>query len=422
MKYNKKEISWAFYDWANSAFATTVMAGFFPIFFKKYWAQGADISHSTFLLGLGNSLGSIIVALLAPILGAMADRGSSRKKFLLGFALLGIVMTGSLSLVAQGDWAFAITIFVMAFIGFAGANVFYDSFLVFVAREDRAHRVSALGYSLGYLGGGLLFTLNVLMTMYPSTFFLADKSQAIKVSFFLVACWWLVFTIPLLLVVKEPGEKKKIPLANMVKEGLKQFTQTFNKIRKLRVIFLFLLGYWFYIDGVDTVIRMAVDYGLSLGFKTNDLILALLITQFVGFPATLAFGHLGEKFGAKKGIYLGLVIYIGATIWAFFMTQSYEFYALAVVIGLAQGGIQALSRSLYASIIPPGQAAEFFGFYNMLGKFAAVLGPVLMGTVGLITKSPRLSILSLVIFFIIGGTFLFFVDEKEGKKLASELR
>ncbi len=422
MKYNKKEISWAFYDWANSAFATTVMAGFFPLFFKKYWAVGEDVSHSTFLLGLGNSLGSIIVALLAPILGAMADRGSSRKKFLLGFALLGIVMTGSLSLVAQGNWPFAITIFVMAFIGFAGGNVFYDSFLVFVAGKERAHRVSALGYSLGYLGGGLLFALNVLMTMYPSTFFLVDKSQAIKVSFFLVSCWWLVFTIPLLLVVKEPGEKKKIPLANMVKEGLKQFTQTFNKIRKLRVILLFLLGYWFYIDGVDTVIRMAVDYGLSLGFKTNDLILALLITQFVGFPATLAFGHLGEKFGAKKGIYLGLVIYIGATIWAFFMTQSYEFYALAVVIGLAQGGIQALSRSLYASIIPPGQAAEFFGFYNMLGKFAAVLGPVLMGTVGLITKSPRLSILSLVIFFIIGGTFLFFVDEKEGKKLANELR
>jgi UMF1 family MFS transporter len=256
MKYNKKEISWAFYDWANSAFATTVMAGFFPIFFKKYWALGEDISHSTFLLGLGNSLGSIIVALLAPILGAMADRGSSRKKFLLVFALLGIVMTGSLSLISQGDWPLAIVIFVMAFIGFAGANVFYDSFLVFVADEKRVHRVSALGFSLGYLGGGLLFTLNVLMTIYPETFFLADKSQAIKVSFFLVACWWLAFTIPLLLFVDEPGEKKKINLLNMVKEGLKQFTSTFNKIRKLRVIALFLLGYWFYIDGVDTVIRM----------------------------------------------------------------------------------------------------------------------------------------------------------------------
>jgi UMF1 family MFS transporter len=422
MKYNKKEISWAFYDWANSAFATTVMAGFFPIFFKKYWALGEDISHSTFLLGLGNSLGSIIVALLAPILGAMADRGSSRKKFLLVFALLGIVMTGSLSLISQGDWPLAIVIFVMAFIGFAGANVFYDSFLVFVADEKRVHRVSALGFSLGYLGGGLLFTLNVLMTIYPETFFLADKSQAIKVSFFLVACWWLAFTIPLLLFVDEPGEKKKINLLNMVKEGLKQFTSTFNKIRKLRVIALFLLGYWFYIDGVDTVIRMAVDYGLSLGFKTNDLILALLITQFVGFPATLVFGVLGQKLGAKRGIYLALIIYTGATIWAFFMTQTYEFYALAIVIGLAQGGIQALSRSLYSNIIPSNQTAEFFGFYNMLGKFAAVLGPIVMGTVGLVTKSPRLSILSLVIFFIIGGIFLFFVDEKEGKLLARELK
>ena len=331
-------------------------------------------------------------------------------------------MTGSLSLISQGDWPMAIVIFVMAFIGFAGANVFYDSFLVFVADEERVHSVSALGYSLGYLGGGLLFTLNVLMTIYPETFFLADKSQAIKVSFFLVACWWLAFTIPLLLFVDEPGEKKKIKFFNMVKDGLKQFTSTFNKIRKLRVIGLFLLGYWFYIDGVDTVIRMAVDYGLSLGFKTNDLILALLITQFVGFPATLAFGVLGQKLGAKKGIYLALIIYTGATIWAYFMTQTYEFYALAIIIGLAQGGIQALSRSLYSNIIPSNQSAEFFGFYNMLGKFAAVLGPIVMGTVGLLTKSPRLSILSLVIFFIIGGIFLFFVDEKEGKLLANELR
>jgi len=421
MKYNKKEISWAFYDFANSAFATTVMAGFFPIFFKKYWAVGTEVTQSTFLLGMGNSIGSIIVALLAPVLGAIADRGSLRKKFLLGFALQGIVMTGSLSFVSRGDWPLALALFAIAFIGFAGANVFYDSFLVFVTKEEKVHSTSALGYSLGYLGGGLLFALNVLMTMYPESFGLVDKASAIKVSFFLVALWWLIFTIPLLLFVKEPGEKKKTPLFKMVKLGLKQFVGTFNKIRKLRIILLFLLGYWFYIDGVDTVIRMAVDYGLSLGFKTNDLILALLITQFVGFPATLVFGVIGQKIGAKNGIYLALLIYIGATIWAFFMTKTYEFYALAIIIGLAQGGIQALSRSLFSSIIPANQSAEFFGFYNMLGKFAAVLGPIVMGTVGLLTKSPRLSILSLVIFFIIGGTFLFFVDEKEGKKLAGEL-
>jgi UMF1 family MFS transporter len=402
----RRTLSWAFYDWANSAYATTVMAGFFPIFFKQYWSAGANVAQSTFYLGLANSLASVVVALFAPVLGAIADGASARKKFLLVFAALGVVMTGSLYFVERGDWATAVALYVMASLGFLGGNVFYDSLLVTVAPEHKRDMVSALGYALGYLGGGLLFAFNVWMTLQPATFGLADASAAVRVSFVCVAAWWAVFSIPVMLFVSDPPRATEGSLGQVVQAGLRQFVDTFRHIRQLRTVALFLLAYWLYIDGVDTIVVMAVDYGMSLGFDSNSLIVALLITQFVGFPAAVVFGKLGERLGAKTGILVGIAIYIAVTVWAYSMDNVSEFYGLAVVVGLVQGGVQALSRSLYSRLIPADKAAEFFGFYNMLGKFAAVIGPVLVGWVGVVTGSPRVGVLSIIILFVVGGALL----------------
>ena len=439
---NKKVIwGWALYDWANSAFATTVMAGFFPIFFKQYWSFGADVNVSTAQLGFGNSISSLIVALMAPILGAIADKGSAKKKFLIFFAYLGVLMTAALFMIQKGQWVWAIFVYVMGIIGFSGANVFYDSLLPGIVGEEKIDYVSGLGFSMGYLGGGLLFLINVLMTQMPQKFGLPDASSAVRFSFLSVALWWGLFTLFTIFWVPE---KKVVSKANgahgAVAAGFRQFAGTFKKIRHLKVVFLFLLAYWFYIDGVDTIIRMAVDYGLSLGFKSGDLIVALLIVQFVGFPAALFFGKLGELWSVRKSIFLAISIYMGVTIWGTMMTREVEFYILAVVIGLVQGGIQALSRSYYSRLIPKNKAAEYYGFYNMLGKFAVILGPVLMGLVGLIVKrilmppaptpeqvvavgqlASRWGIGSILLLFMIGAVLFYLVDEEKGRQQAELL-
>lgn len=412
-------IGWAMYDWANSTFATTVMAGFFPLFLNKYWSAGSSGALVTFHLGMANGLASLVIVVLAPILGAIADQGGLRKRYLLGFAALGIVMTAGLYFVQQGDWLTAVVVYGLAVIGFSGGNIFYDALLVNVADVTRWDRVSALGYALGYLGGGLLFAVNVLMTLKPGWFALSSAAEAVRLSFVMVALWWAVFSLPLLFRVKEPPALGQVGAA--VRGGLRQLVVTFRTLRHLRVVFLFLIAYWLYIDGVNTIIRMAVDYGLALGFAQSSLITALLITQFVGFPAAIGFGLLGQRMGPRNGILLGIVVYMGVIILAYRMTHVREFYLLAVAIGLVQGGVQSLSRSLYARLIPVGKSAEFFGFYNMLGKFAAVLGPMLMGIVSLATGSVRLSILSVMVLFIAGVVLLLRVNVPEGERIASQL-
>jgi len=428
------------YDWANSAFATTVMAGFFPVFFKQYWSYGADANLSTAQLGLGNSIASLIVALMAPVLGAIADRGSARKKFLILFAYLGVLMTGSLFMIQKGQWAWAIFFYAMGWIGFAGANIFYDSLLPGIVDENRIDYVSCLGYSMGYLGGGLLFLINVIMTLMPEKFGLANAGEAVRYSFVSVALWWGFFTLFTIFWVPETGDKINQRKGNFIKDGFRQFITTFKKIRHLKTVFLFLLAYWFYIDGVDTIIRMAVDYGMSLGFKSNDLIVALLITQFIGFPSALVFGRLGQSWDVRKAIYLAIFIYMGVTIWGTMMTDKHEFYILAIIIGFVQGGIQALSRSYYSRLIPKDQAGEYYGFYNMLGKFAAIFGPALMAVIGLTVKkllmppaptpeqivhigqiASRWSIGSLILLFVIGLVLFHLIDEDKGRAEAAFL-
>ena len=420
--YDKKKVfSWALYDWGNSAFATTVMAGFFPVFFKQYWSGGSTAVESTFRLGAANSIASLIIVVAAPVLGAIADRGSVKKRLLLFFAFIGILMTGALFFVGQDNWIMASALYVLGLIGFSGGNIFYDALLITVANKKKIDFVSALGFAFGYLGGGLLFAFNVFMTQKPELFGLSGPAEAVRISFISVALWWAVFTLPLIIFVKESKEKREPFQMKTIRNGFKQLLHTFDEIRKLKIVFTFLLGYWLYIDGVDTIVRMAVDYGLAIGFKAEGLVLALLITQFVGFPSAIAFGKIGERLGPKTGIFIAVGIYILITIWAYFMKLEIEFYLLAAGIGLVQGGVQSLSRSLYARIIPQNKSAEFFGFYNMLGKFAAVIGPVLMGWVGIISGDSRTGILSLIVLFVSGALLLSRVNVAEGIRVAHEL-
>ena len=411
----RQVFAWAFYDWANSAFATVVIAGFFPIFFKEFWSIGVEATESTFRLGIANSLASLIVLILAPVLGAIADQGALKKRFLLIFAALGILGTAVLGSVGEGLWLSAAIIYVIATIGFSGANVLYDALLVDVAPRNKFDSVSGIGFSLGYLGGGLLFALCVVISLKPEWFGLANSTQAVQASFYITAIWWAVFSLPLLKYVHE-DRSQRYRFIESINKGINQLIQTFRDIKQYKPVIIFLLAYWLYIDGVDTIVRMAVDYGLALGFTSNDLITALLLVQFIGFPSALAFGWLGERIGPKRGILIGLSVYVGITIWAYFISQTWEFYGIAIAIGVVQGGVQALSRSLYARLIPPDSAAEFFGFYNFLGKFAAVIGPVMMGWVAVATGSTRVSILSILVLFVAGGLLLMKVDVTNSNK------
>jgi len=359
--------------------------------------------------------------MLAPFLGAIADAGKLKKRLLIIFSLLGISVTLGLYFVEQNSWLLAISFFVLATIGFSGSILFNDALLTNITEEKNYDRVSAFGYAMGYLGGGILFTVNVTMVTKPEWFGFSSVNDAVRFSFIAVSIWWLVFSIPLWLFVHEDKTREKYVITQLMYSATGQLVSTFKKINKLKTVGLFLLAYWLYIDGVGTIVRMAVDYGLAIGLDGSDLLLALLMTQFIGFPATLGFGYLGERIGAKTAIMLTIVVYLAVTALAYRMNSVEEFYALAIIIGFVQGGIQSLSRSLYARIIPKSQSAEFFGFYNMLGKFAAVLGPLMIGIIAAMTVSSRLAMFSVSILFISGGILLYFVDEKKAVQFAEDI-
>jgi MFS transporter, UMF1 family len=394
------------YDWANSAFATTVMAGFFPLFFKQYWNAGVPATQSTFRLGIASGVASFVVALMAPLIGAIADKGGARVRLLGLFTALGAVLTAGFYFIGKGEWFAAAILYIGASVGFWGGNQFYDSLLTDVAQESEYDLVSGYGYALGYLGGGLLFALNVAMVTHPAWFGLADAAEAVRWSFVSVAVWWMLFTFFPLTLVRERRAAEPLPPLAAIRAGSRELRLTIRNLRGETALLWFLLGYWFYIDGVNTIIKMAVDYGLSLGLRQTSLITALLLVQFIGFPAAWAFGWLGQKIGARTGIMIGIVVYAGITAYAYFLKTETEFFVMALIIGLVQGGIQSLSRSLFGRLVPVGKAGEFFGFYNLMGKAAAILGPTLTGVVALLTHDSRLAILSIVILFVIGAAFL----------------
>ena len=342
-------------------------------------------------------------------MGAIADSGGYRKRFLFAFALLGAVASAGLGLTGEGDWPNALLLFFVASIGFYSGNVFYDSLIVDVSEPHNYSLVSALGYSLGYFGSALLLTLHVAMLISPETFGLESTGGVVRFAFISVGIWWLVFVLPLMMIVREKPATVAVGQRPVV-AAYQALMTTFRKIRQYRQVVLFLSGYTLYIAGVFTVIFMAVNFGQRLGFEQTDLVTALLITNFVGFPATLLYGSVGHRFGPKTATYFGLAVYIGVACWAVFLTDIRQFYVMAIMIGCVQGGVQGMSRSLYASLIPAEQSGEFFGFYNMLTKLAHVVGPMFVGIGGLISDDPKYILITLLPLFVVGAALLGRVD------------
>ncbi len=410
---DKKILAWALYDWGNSAFATTVVAGFFPVF---YSALSSDLSvkDSQFWFNMTLSLSSALVAIAAPVLGAIADSGGSRKKFLATFSMLGILMCVGLAWVGTGMWWVALIVYGLGQIGFSGSMIFYDALIVEVSSGEDMDVVSGYGYALGYIGGGLLFLVNVLMVTRFEWFGIPDQASALSLSFVSVGIWWGAFTLPLLHVVKEPGESVSALKTGAIRQGFSRLAATFREIRKLKYVLLFLISYWLYIDGVGTIFKTAVFFAdRILSLPPESLITALLLTQFVAFPSALFFGWLGQRIGPKCGILIGLLVYTGVVTYAWkWLDSATGFYWLAATIGLVQGGVQSLSRSLFARLIPQSKTTEFFGFYNMVGKFASIFGPFLMVFVPIVFAgaTARDSILVLVVLFVAGGYLLYRLD------------
>ena len=410
---NKKVLSWALYDWANSVFYTTVMAGFFPVFFKKYWNTEATVSQSTERLGIILAITGFSLAMLAPFMGVLSDYRRAKKKFLAVFLVMGAMASGGLFFVPQGDWLSAAVLYGFGFFCAAASVIFNDSLIVSVTTPEKYDQVSSFGFSLGYLGGGLLFLVNVLMFQKPEFFGLASGAEGVRWSFLTVSVWWLLFSIPNFLYVPEPeATPSNETTAQLFSKSMRELKKTFLELFHQKNLFLFIVAYWFYIDGVATVMSMAVDFGISIGFEAKDLILSLLVVQFVGFPAAYFTGYLATKFGSKKVITCCLLVYVLVVMGASVMTKAEHFYFMAVLIGLAQGGVQALSRSLFAYLIPAEKSGEYFGFFNLLGKFASVLGPLLMAVTARMFGHPQKTILSLLILFVCGIYFLSKVQVK----------
>lgn len=412
-KFNKKILSWAMYDWANSSFSTTVMAGFFPVFFKSYWSQGFSSVETTSKLGTTIGISSFIIALISPTLGAVADLKHSKKFFLILFMMFGVIACGMLSMVPQGAWFYSVILYGVAMMAFNASNTFYDSLLPYVAEEKELDFVSSLGYSLGYLGGGLLFLLNVIMYLKPELFSFQDGVQAVKFSFLSVSLWWFIFSVPLMVNIHEPKLKAEnhYSLWQLTQKSYAMLKATLKDILQNKNLFIFMLAFWLYIDGVYTVISMAVDFGISLNFQAKDLIAALLITQFVGFPFTYLFGYIAQKWGCRIPILICLGIYCLVILLATKMSEPVHFYILAAVIGMAQGGVQALSRSLFSKMIPAEKSGEYFGFMNLIGKFASILGPFIVAFTVTMTGRSEWGLLGLLVLFIAGAALVLKVKE-----------
>ncbi|MBC6413597.1 MAG: MFS transporter [Chromatiales bacterium] len=387
--WNKATLSWSLYDWANSAFATIVLAGFFPILFKNYWAKGLAASEISLLLGIGASMSGILLILAAPVIGYLADVKAAKKAYLTVCMVISVAATIAFTFLGEGFWQAALICYVLSVFMFMAGNVFYDAMLIDITSPTYYNRISSTGYALGYLGGGIALILGVL----PVWFGDAEQMQQIKGVFAGVGIWWLLFSIPLLLWVREKHKRQTSTFG---------FWKPLKLLRKQPALAWFLLAYWLYIDAVDTIIRIAVHYGDVKGFPVEDLLIALLLVQIIAFPATLIYGRLAEHFGAHSMITVGILIYIVICLWGAFLDSQLSFYILVVLIALVQGGLQAQSRAFYADMVPSEHAAQFFGIYNMLGKFAVVLGPLLFGFTTYLSDNPRFGLMSLIVMLALG--------------------
>ena len=414
-KVHRKIVNaWCMYDWANSAFATTVMAALLPPYFSNVAAAALPKPRASSIWGYSVSVAMLVIAVMGPILGAIADHTGAKKGFMRAFLAVALLFTGLVFLVEQGDWVAAVVFYVLASIGNAGANIFCDSLLPHVARSDEIDQVSSKGFALGYLGGGLLLLVNLIWYMKPGWFGFPDANTAIRASFLSVAIWWVIFSIPIFRRVPEPGGSAGAKWVNPVRAGFERLRHTFGEIRRYGDLLKFLVAFWLYADGIGTIIKMSTIYGAEIGIGTADMAGALLLTQIIGVPCAFAFGGLARRIGAKRSIYLALGVYAVISVGGYFMSQPWHFWVLAGMVGVVQGGSQALSRSLFAAMAPKARSAEFFGFFDISSKFAGIAGPLLFGVVAGLAGTSRWAIVSLIVFFVAGGLLLSRVDEKKG--------
>ena len=416
----RAQFAWVMYDWANSAFVTTITAAVLPVYYASVAAVDLPSNVRTAYWGYTSTIALLLVALLGPVLGAMADFSGAKKKYLTRFALIGILGAALLFLVTEGDWLMASLFYILGNVGFSGANVFYDSLLPHIAEEDERDQLSSRGFAFGYLGGGILLAINLVMIMTAPD---AESTALMsRISFLMVAAWWLIFTIPLWKWVKEPVRRilKGEEDFNPVQASFSRLARTFGRVKEYKELFKFIIAFWLYNNGIGTIITMATIYGTELEFSSTTTIGTLLMVQFVGIPFALLFGWMGKKIGTKKSILISLGIYSVIAIGGYFMTQEIHFWILGFGVAMVQGGSQALSRSLFSRMLPKSQSAEFYSFFSVSEKVAGSFGPFLFGVVSTVMGGSRLSIVSLIVFFIVGGYLLTRVDEEEGTRVAHE--
>ncbi|WP_186575855.1 MFS transporter [Aquibacillus kalidii] len=414
----KNEQSWMLYDWANSAYSIIITTAVFPIFYKASATNaGVSATDSTAYLGYTISIFTFILAMIAPILGTIADYQGYKKRFFSFFLGLGVLFTGILAFIPSDQWLIMLVCYTIAAIGSTGANVFYDAFLVDVTSDERMNRISARGFSMGYIGSTIPFIISIAIILLAQAEIIPISSGvASRIAFLITALWWGIFALPLVLNVKQKYYIEHHP--KPVVESFKRLGKTFKNIKNYRSVFLFLLAYFFYIDGVGTIISMSTAYGTDLGISPTNLLIVLFVTQVVAAPFAIIYGRLAERFTGKFMLYVGISVYIIVCIYAFFLDNVLDFWVMAMLVATSQGGIQALSRSYFAKLVPKNNANEFFGFYNIFGKFASIMGPLLMGLTTQLTGKSNAGVFSLIILFIIGFIILTFVPDPNSKRSA----
>ncbi|WP_433742328.1 MFS transporter [Falsibacillus pallidus] len=412
-KYTKAENSWVMYDWANSAYSIIISTAVFPLYYKaSATSGGVSGSNSTAYLGYTIAIATFILAMLGPILGTIADYKGLKKKFFIFFFALGTISTALLAFIPGDHWLLLLGIYTLTVLGSSGSNVFYDAFLVDVAPEEKMNQVSSRGYGLGYIGSTIPFLLSIVIILLAQKEVIGiTAGTASKIAFLITAVWWGVFSIPILKNVKQKYyiEREKNPVG----QSFRRLGKTLKEIRKYKALFLFLLAYFFYIDGVGTIITMSTAYGTDLGISSTNLLIILFATQVVAAPFAFLYGRLAKKYTGKKMLYVGIGVYIIVCTYAYFMKTTTDFWIIAMLVASSQGGIQALSRAYFAKLVPKENANEFFGFYNIFGKFASIMGPLLVGATAQITGNSSSGVFSLIILFIIGITLLRFVPESK---------
>lgn len=412
--------SWILYDWANSAFAIVVMSAIMPVFYSGVAGNTLPAHLSTAYWGYTQSISLIVIVLIAPILGAIADIAQVKMRFLRFFTYLGVIATLLMFTIGEGNWLWASFLVVIGTISFTSSNIFYDAFLPELVRPEKRDLISSYGYAMGYLGGGLILAISIGIILFHSLLGLTE-SQASQVSFLLTGIWWFLFSIPLFRHVKEPKKStSKLSWGKCIKEAFVQVGKTAIRLKNYPELFKFLLAFLFFSDGINTIIKMATIYGKEIGIGDTHLIGALLITQFVGLPCTIWLGKISEKWEAKKVLLITLWVYLGIVILGYGMSTQLEFYLLAILVGVVQGGSQALSRSIFSQMVPPEKNNEFFGFFGLAGKFASIFGPFVFGIVGQWTGASKYGVASLAIFFIVGMILLMLVNVEKGSHEAKQ--